>query len=180
MNELAPLPQNNTARLWVDYSTPFFKHKILFRYPPSQGSTITMGIVADFFAALAPDLYAITVDGARLSATGSNISTPVAWTGAAGYGTGALPPETEPLECRFEGRSPTGRRVNWSFYATKLGVGSDYRIPVFSQTSLANAYTVLANAVNANALLAIDGFVPVIYPYVNIQYNSYWERQMRG
>jgi hypothetical protein len=130
--------------------------------------------------AIAASTCLLTIQGARASASGSNISLPVEWTGSATFGTGAQVEVNRPIEVRFEGRGPTGRRANWSVYGWDGGVPGHFRIPLDEAVAVAEAYAVLADAATGGTLLCIDGFVPVIYPYANIQYNSYWETKCRG
>jgi hypothetical protein len=177
---MAPLPQNSTPRFWLDYTDGSFQHSVMFRYAASAGLPAIMDVVQQFMADMAPSCCLLTVVDARASASGSNISLPVAWTGDATFGTGAQVNVNRPIEVRFEGRGPTGRRANWSLYGWDAGVPGAFRIPFDAAASIGDSIQTLGAAATAGTLLGIDGFPPVIYPYANIQYNSYWETKCRG
>jgi hypothetical protein len=176
---MAPLPASNTPRFWLDYSDGVNDHSLLFRYAASAGLATTMTFVNQFLENLATDLYLLTIIGARAAASGSNISSPVDWTGASTYGTGAMPAVSAPVEIDYVGRTTLGHMAKWFVYGWSAGVPAAYRFPVVDLTSLANTFLVLRAAVAAGTVIAIDGEKPSVYPYVNIQNNSYWETQAR-
>lgn len=177
---MAPLPENNTARLWVDYTDGINQHSIMFRTTESAGLTALMTIADDFLDALSPTLYLLTILAARVSAPASSISTPVGWTGAGTYGSGAMPAVRTPLQMCFLGRSTLGRRVRWFVFGTKVDPTATYRLNTADNADVQAARTVLVNGVNAGTLVAIDGDAPVIYAYVDQNYNSYWEAEARS
>jgi hypothetical protein len=91
-------------------------------------------------------------------------------------------PDREAVEMRFVGRSPeTGRKVSFSLYGVRgnLSVGTFRLNGAASGDGLLvrNAVAVLNNS--QGAFRCIDGTIPVWYDYVNLQYNSYWERRIR-
>jgi hypothetical protein len=176
---MAPLPPESTARLWVDYNDGTHDHSFLLRFAAGAGVSNAMVAAAAFLDALDPDLYAITIIGARTAAAGSVISTPVFWTGGGSYGTGAMPPVSAPVELCFVGRTTTGRMAKWFVYAWNRGMPGNYRFSPGEFSSLDNAVTTLRAHVTAGTVVAIDGAEPSVYPYVNIQNNSYWETQAR-
>jgi hypothetical protein len=176
---MAPLPPENTARFWVDYSDGNHPHTLLLRYSPSAGLSAIQAVAAEFLAALSTDLYLLTITGARAAASGSVVSVPEAWGGDATYGSAAQPPASAPLQLCFVGRTTFGRIAKWFMYGFKGVVPDSYRFFPGDDSVLDAAVTILRNAALTGKLLAIDGELPSVYPYVNIQFNSYWETQAR-
>jgi hypothetical protein len=99
-----------------------------------------------------------------------------------GSNVSVLTPEREALEMRFVGRSPsTGRKVSFSLYGMRqnLAIGS-FRLNGGASGDgllVRNAVAVLNGS--GGAFRCIDGTEPIWYEYVNLQYNSYWERRVR-
>jgi hypothetical protein len=176
---MAPLPPESTARLWVDYNDGQHDHTLLMRYAPSAGLGPAMDAAAEFLGAVGPSLYLITVIGARAANSGSVISQPEAWTGSSTYGTGAMPAVSAPVELCFVGRTILGRMAKWFVYGWKEGVPGAFRFFPGDFAALDNGVAALRTAALAGTIVGIDGAIPSVYPYVNIQNNSYWETQAR-
>jgi hypothetical protein len=120
------------------------------------------------------------------SGAGSNIVTPAQFldnlNGFVGGNVNNYPPEREAIEMRFVGRSTTtGVKVSFSLY----GIGSNVPIGQFRLNGGNSGFALgVRNAVNVlnasnGAFRCIDGTIPVWYDYVNLQFNSYWERRIR-
>lgn len=176
---MAPLPENNTPRFWLDYNDGRNDHSLMVRYAASAGTAAAMDFLDAFLTALSADLFLLTVQGARASASGSNISLPVAWTGAASYGADPLPLNRRPFECRFLSRSVTGRRGSMSVYGTKFNLPDEFRIARDADPQISNAFSAWETAISNLDIIAIDFSEPIPYPYVSINYNSYWEQESR-
>jgi len=177
---MAPLPTNSTSRFFVKYNNGVDDHEVMFRYPEESNLSALKLVVADWFEALDPILYAITIIGARHSFKDSTVSSPVVTGLAAGYGTGAMPEVSAPRELRFEGRSFDGRRVSWSIYAQNIGTPDTYRFNADDNANIDAAIAVLGAAAAVPSICSVSGETPIIYPYANVNFNSYWERQRRG
>lgn len=179
---MAPLPQNNTNRLWVDYNDGRNDHVLLCRYVISTGfgTPEAMGAVDAFLTAINDSLYLITILGARVAAQGSNISAPVAWTGGATYGGGAMPAVFAPRQVMWLGRTGGGRRFRLSIWGVNTTTPDNFRIADDGSNFVADGIDVLETQQPLGAFRAIDGNVPLLYPYADIQFNSYWETQARG
>lgn len=178
---MAPLPQNHTPRVWVDYNDGINDHKVMVRYAPS-GPTVdeVLTAVAGIFAALDPNWYEISILGARAAASGSHISFPVDWPGDASYGSGTMPLNRAPLELRFLGRDTSGRKVSWSFYGGNFTLPDAFRFPYSVGGSVADVIDAITAAGDSAAFVTINLLVPQIYQYADVNYNSYWERKSRG
>lgn len=178
---MAPLPENSTARVWVDYHDGINPHALQVRHNGGNGNhPNVMASVDAFFTALAPQMYAITITGARYSTIGSNISLPLAWDGAPGYGSGAMPGLRAPFQICFLGRSNTGRQVRWFVFGCKLEAPNTYRFPLIADTELADAWNTIIAGQADGVWLAIDGNDPAMYNYVDANFNSYFEEKQRG
>lgn len=176
---MTALPPESTARFWLDYNDAVNDHTLLMRYPDGAGLSGIQGVMADFLTAIEPTLHAITVIGARWAALGSTVSIPTTWLGSPVYGVGVHPVVSGPLELCYVGRTTGGRMAKWFVYGTKLGVPDSYRFFPGDNADLDAGDLVLRSAGLAGSLLAIDGLGPSVYPYINIQFNSYWETQSR-
>jgi hypothetical protein len=176
---MAPYPPQTTARLWVDYSDGLHNHSAMFRFATIAGTGNAMDGADEFLTALSPDLVTITILGARAAAEGSVISVPLIWTGAAVYGSGAQTGVNEPKELCFVGRTGLGTMAKWFMYGSKAGIPNSYRYFPGELASLDAGVAALRGRVTDGTWVAIDTQPPSVYPYINIQWNSYWESQQR-
>lgn len=178
---MAPLPPNSTSRAWVDYTDGVNGHSLMVRFDSTILAVADcLGFVDDFFTAIASDLFAITVTGARWAEAGGNISIPVTWPGESVYGSGVMPVVAAPKEIRWVGRDQNGKHVSFSVYGCDLAVPDTYRI-ISSGDNLPNRGVLAINAASADgAFLTISGLRPTMKNYVNVNHNSYWETAARG
>jgi len=178
---MAPLPANNTARLFLDYNDGLNDHTLMWRFNESFSSlSACKDALSAFLTALSPKLYLWTVTGARASEQGSSVSLPTTWTGDATYGTGTLPANQAPRELRWQGRSNTGRRVSFSVYGCNLTTPDDFIIRIDDNPDFDATIAQLILAADVSAWVAIDNNVPLVYQFIDVNYNSYWETQARG
>ena len=178
---LEPLPANSTSRLWVDYDDGVNEHTLLVRFF-NGGSTFSEAMVAahNVLSAFGTSLYLIGITGARWADVGDDISTPVTWTGDATYGVDPMPTLLAPRETRFLGRTPGGRKASWSFYGVKYTTPDTYRINTGDIAFVAAVLADLATAQSNGNFVGIDNGNPVNYPYANVNFNSYWEKEARA
>lgn len=178
---MAPLPENSTDRVWLDYTDGHNPHSLLVRH--TGGQTNVGSVLAQinlFFGALAPQMYLITVTGARYSDQGSVFSFPVAWEGPASYGTGAMPGSLAPRQLCYLARDTTGRRVRWFVFGCKLETPNDYRFNLTENADLAEAWNVISLAQQNNIFCTIAGVNPTLYSYIDVNFNSYYEAKTRA
>lgn len=190
---MAPLPQNNTARVFFDYITgnqpSSTEHTVAWR---STGPGTTNADVQNTFLGFLQALGAGTLMAGwrvlrvRVQEQGQNFSLPVPVVAglAAFVGTNAstYPQNREAEEWVWSGRSATsGRRVDFSLYGLAPLVPANFRFPVGGSSPAWVAGTV--NYLNGTSApvgpLVIDFTEPTWYQYVNVQYNSYWEERIR-
>jgi hypothetical protein len=177
---MAALPPENTRRIWVEYFDGVNNHEVMLRGDTDTTVGELMEVAHDFFTALEPKLYVITIIGVRYAETGSTISNPEVWTGDPSYGTGAMPAINAPREIAFEGRSPDGRLVSYSMFGSSVSTPADYRFSLGEDADLDNARNVLSVAHAAGILCTISGSSAILKTYINFNFNSYWEREARG
>jgi hypothetical protein len=177
---MAALPPENTARLYVDYNDGVNLHTLVVRYNEDPGQLLVALAHADaVFTEMSPNLYAVTIAGARFSLKGSNVTNPAVWSGAASYGAGVMPAVSAPLQFMFGGKSQDGRLVAWYFFGCKLAVPATYRYAGGVVAGLDDTGDAIAAAGLAGAFLTISGAVPLVKTYVNVNWNSYWEAEPR-
>lgn len=176
---MAGLPVNNTGRLVLRYNDGVNNHNLLMRFPETVTDAAVQAVMQDFLAALEPSLYLITIIGLTEYAINSNVGFPVAWTGDASYGSGTMPDVAAPLQLRWEGYSFGGRKVSFSMWGGSFVVPDQYRYQAGAVAAFDDARQVLFDAMGAGTICAIDGIAANMKTYININYNSYWERQAR-
>lgn len=189
---MAPLPANNTSRLFVDYTSQSILHTVQLRY---QGIQTTPNLVAAYNAfgnGLATFLLTTqSIVGARYQNAGTNFS--IALTVPVIPGTTPISgntweedPESAQLSILFRD-NVQGRRGRWEvFTANKFG--STWPVDNRYQAGENASIDALINhfeAVSAGAggmpfpLVSIANNPVVVYQYANICKNGYWEREQR-
>lgn len=94
------LPQNNTARLWIDYTSMGVPHSAMHRYTgiaSASAATAAATALRDFYKGMLPSTDGIL--GARFSAALTDFSTPVSMASIAG--TGSPPVWIEDADAAF-------------------------------------------------------------------------------
>lgn len=178
---MAPLPPNSTARLFLDYSDGQHAHTLSWRYDQADlAVTDVMDALDAFLTAFTTGLYLITILSARYQLTGETITTPVAWTGAATYGSGSMPAVDAPREVRFLARSSGGRKTSFAVYGSSIGIPATYRYNVGDNAAVDAAIAQLQLAADISAFITIEGLPPTVYQFADVNFNSYWERKARG
>jgi len=189
-----PLPPNNSPRYFFDYTTgntDFSQvHTCAWRTVDEGINAVNVQLKFLAFlnaigAANLRDGWAVT--GLRYQEAGSIFTVPVALdSGLAafeGTGTPAEVAYLEALEWVWSARSPvSGRKVDFSLYGLTVDVSSTFRYtpgdaeyPLF----VSNTIGVLVSA-PLGTPVTIDMQVPTWYNYINVQWNSYWERKLRA
>lgn len=178
---MAALPQNNTHRFFLDYQVGGDKHTLSVRYGGTFADyTAAMSMVSDILDELDSSMYLTTVLAARRQASGTDVSLPVAWSGSSSYGADAMPNERRPYETRWLGRSNDGRRTSFSLYGLKTALSAGFRLTTAASAEIAAVDAILAAAALAGTWVTISGNPPEPYPYVDINFNSYWEGEARN
>lgn len=185
---MAPLPVENTARLFVDYEVANVGHTMQLRLAGGASPIAALDNLAyilGFCSAFLPTSWMVT--GVRLAQAGSTVTNPVNYQsselyGFVGTGGTALAAVDHPRQLVWVGRSLTsGRRVRLSLYGALVTTPANYRFGP-GETVFASAEVIAAlNVMGANSqAVCIDGTATRWYSYVNVNYNSYWESERRS
>lgn len=178
---MAPLPDHNTARLWVDYTNSYDVHTILWRYNDLTADVEdAKSAVTAFLTALSTSINAINLISMRYAVSGSDVSLPTGLPEDTSYGSGALNAGARANSWQFLGRSSTGRRGSFYLYAVAAAVPVGARVPISSDSNLAAAIATLITATDTGAWVAIDANAMFVKPYVNFVVNDYWTHQIRA
>lgn len=192
---MAPINPNNTGRVYFDYLTGNLatsqEHTLMMRFAVGPGFDLgdAQDIFLDFLNAYGTVEFATgwRVQGVRLSQVGDDFSLPFPVTPAlaAFVGTGGnLGPSQEAREWTHQGRSfTTGRRVDLSLYGVVEADPDNFRVTggvsgFAAKVAAAANYLTLAST--TGYFVAIDGNAATWYQYLNMNYNSYWERRIRS
>lgn len=177
---MAPLPSNNTGVLFLDYTTCTVEHTVQIRYASASSVGAAMTLLDDLLTSLVSGLTKLEVIGARHRAVGANVTFPIAWTGAASYGTVVGPRYKGAAYLDFVGRGITGRRLRIAifgpgdFFDT---ANEDYRFTVADSAVVAAAVAVL----EAGSAVPVDisGSEVTWNQYANTGVNAYWRNKIR-
>lgn len=179
---------NNTARVWVTYTSMGKEHEMLFRCilgsDPAPFLVTVQGICTTMASVMRLDDSFVS---ARYADLGSDFSYPVPWTVIDGTATNT--PSAGDPESRFV-----------SFMARDNFVGARLRFELFSGSNI--LFTDTNNRFQPGDVAALDNIVndlqvaatvpatnarlctisrgqPVFYEYINTGWNSYWQRKQR-
>lgn len=175
---MAPLPDNNTQRTFIDYSGPTGEHTMQVRF---DGDANFGGLIAytNTLAVLLADTLwdQMDVTGLRYSGPGQNFSINLPFTPISGALAVNLDPADFPRFVSFVGRSTQGRRVRFFVWGVPFVTPDNYRFPLGVAQQLDDLHSGLS--VDTADLCAIDGQPFVLKNYINVGYNSYYERKRR-
>lgn len=176
---MAPLPDNLTARLFVDYTSGGTEHTTLIRLESSATSSdaATMyGLFTTATKAMMSPTDAFT--GARFSAAGSNVSFPIAVSSVVGTASGGpFDPDKRANFISVTGRSADGRDA-------KIGLFTVWENPDIAgfrndTPSGAEAAFVTWATTNAANLRSASDEQVIWNTYVNRGVSAYWQRKLR-
>lgn len=189
---MAPLPANNSSRLFLDYTSLNTQHTVALRY---EGIQTTPNLINAFnIVATVLASVMITTDsvfGARYQNAGTNFSislpiTPVSGANALAGNLWVEDPDSAQLS--LVGRdNVSGRRVRWLIFTPfnfASGWPTDNRYQDGENTLVDNfrfAWEDIAagSGTMPFPLVSIANNPVVLYDYVNICKNGYWEREQR-
>lgn len=184
---MAPLPQNNTRRVFLDYTSNGVAHTMLLRLPAATGTADTYAAAyAEWMATYMRDSDSIFA--ARYSDAESDFSLPLTFTtveGVLGPETNVWSQDPESAQLSFVGRGvTTGRRQRVEFFNAVAFTPwpADNR---YNPTEQSTVEAMLADFVDLAAqggelpLVSIAGDFLSVYNYVNIRLNAYWQSQQR-
>lgn len=175
---MTPLPENNTDRLWVRYTSAGRPHELLFRFDTGTGAS-TAAASANVAILVLKTMIASNdaVTGARFSAGGSLVSFPVPVTTGAGSGSAWTDADTGANFYSATGRSTDGRDVKYTVFTTLSNpdtLGYRYNSPTGQWLD----FLEVLDEMPTNPV-TISGLIPIMNSYVNWGYNAYWQRKIR-
>lgn len=176
---MAPLPPNNTARLWVDYEVASFDHTALIRVGSVEEVDEAIDLFTEIVEAIGDFLFLSTFIGARFAASGSNVSNPIAGAWPTSWGNSSNPQRKDSAAyVGFVGRSLDGRRSGFELFGSStVSLGGDYRATTAENAGVNTAVSLLNGA--EGTFLSINQFQPIWKPYVNLGINAYWRNHIR-
>lgn len=176
---LAPLPEDNTARLFVNYTHDTEEHEVQLRLlsPFTQGDLVGWfhNWLDNHSALFGSDVNFHSADWA---AQGSSVRNPVAWDAISGSGTPTTFVTRLSRSGSFVGRSPDGRKVRLFFYGMVYNLDVTYRVYASEDPLLAAAITDLHSL--SSRVGTISGSAPIFKPYLNLRNNAYWQTELRA
>lgn len=186
---LPPLPDNNTVRVWVKYTSVGVEHELMVRLPEFSVNTDATAVAASVGAVLVTRMSNTdAVLSARYSPAGSTFSVPVAFTPVVGsLVQSTWPQDPESTQLTLTGRSFTdGRDVSWTFFTgqqtptwpadNRYNPGEAAVIDTFR----ANFTALVASPSSPERqIVTISGTIPTVNSYVNIRQNGYWQSAQR-
>lgn len=190
---MAPVPPNSTDRVFLDYTSLQIPHTLILRLPPA-GSVTDAEVVAAAAAAILVNrmLDTDSFTAARVQQSGTNFSLPIAFTQVNGViplsgGANAWAEDPESAFITFVARgTATGRRVRWEFFTsvkTTTWPGDNRYNPGDAapvDTLRTNWTNFVENGVTpTQQIVTVAADIPVVYDYVNIGKNAYWQRKQR-
>lgn len=175
---MAPLPQNNTARVFLDYSGVTGAHttmlRLLVNTGPDEGLEVAQAFWSQAVNILTQDVVDATV---RYSAQGSNFSLPVGTATGTGLGAPNQPDANDAMFTSFIGRTIEGRRTRITLFNVFRVPDGDFRV---SGESLSTAEAAILNYLeNDSRIVGIDGERVVWKPYLNTGWSAYYQRLYR-
>lgn len=190
---MAPLPDNATARVFLEYTSVGTQHTMEIRLGAGASSS-TASVKAAAAANVLKQRMSNTDSffAARFQDAGSTFSLPVAFTPINGVidpagGANYWQEDPESAMISFVGRGgSTGRRVRWEFF-TPIATGTWPADNRFNPGDNAPVDTLRLNwttFVNTSStpgeqVVTIGGDIPAVYGYVNLSKNAYWQRKQR-
>jgi len=189
---MAPVANNLSRRVYFDYVTSTNapvaqEHTIMWRTAfdtPDPGAANAQAKMLAFLSAYTVSSFWVgwRITGVRVSEGGQTFSVPAVLSGALAafvgtFSTAAAVLSSAAIEVVHVGRSPiTGVRSRFSMYGQAYASITDFRL-----TSGANLLAAIAelNDATPTILVAADNTRVTWAQYSNLNYNSYWESELR-
>lgn len=175
---MAPLAENLTPRLFIDYTSEGQQHVMQVRLAIGSGEPEAIAMYNAITGALAPQMWnQDSFRGARLSAANSTLSFPIAVDPVAGTNPFAPGVGKEPAFWSLTGRDTLGRRVRCTFFSPYVPQDEEYRDVVSAQPNINGWRNALIQT--AGGARSVSGSPVVWNNYVNIGFNAYYQRKKR-
>lgn len=170
---LPPLPDNNTDRVWLKYTSVLVEHELMFRPPAGTSTTVMIAMATSLANGLKAAMStADSFVSLRYSPANSTLSFPLPWSPIAGTATATTDVDNKAKFMALSGRSAGGYRCRMTFFTANIADTSGFRVNTAS-----TMYTVVTGI--SPTFRAVDGLGVAWNAYTNIGYNAYWQRQFR-
>jgi len=172
------LPADSTPRLNVDYTVNGRPHTVMVRVASEADVATAMEELDDIWTALGGSNCALSITGARFTPGGSNVSIPVSWTGATGYGSGTANDRFAASYQSFVGRDIEGHRTRLTFYGwAAAGTDDNFRAPEEETGRVHDVLGILDLA--EGTFITVNSQQPVWNRYVNTGENAHFRNKFR-
>jgi len=177
---MAPLPVENTSRLFVDYRVNGTdQHTFMVRYEADDTSAETMiEKVHDILEEFATVFYTDTVfEAVRIAARGDVNSFPYPWESVTGTAsTSGRPVDFRARFLSFVGRSADARNWHLSLFGATLIPDANFIILDSEAPSLASFRDALLG--DPNPATTISAEVVIALNYFTTRVSSYWQKRI--
>lgn len=175
---MAPLPDNLTARLFIEYTSMGVAHTMLVRLEPSATAADAALVYADITTILKARMDTDdSFTGARFSAAGGNLSFPMPVSAVSGTAAYSPTDDRRAFFYSWTGRGTDGRDAKVSFFSPVYGTEGNYRLDPGDDA----VFGAMATYLNASSeeIVAVSGAPTVWHTYVNMGVSAYWQRKLR-
>lgn len=172
-----------TARLYIDYTVRGFARSLQFRFATGSAAAAAAGSFRELLVSRQNYFYTSTsFNAARVSEAGSNVTNPVTFASLTGTGTGAQAIYDTPRFSSQVGRSANGSKVRYYIYGLQPSseVPNDYRVSGEEDAHITTYWGDVADWLAELGAVTAGGQVPVLAGYINVGYNAYHQRALRG
>lgn len=175
---LAPLPANNSPRLFLRYQTPQNQHELVMRFIDGMTTADAIASATAYTEAVAPLLCNnVQWTTLRQQNRNSDVSFPVAWLPTQPTSTQELQPRDEPRFFSMTGRSQDGRRVRIMQFGSIFPIDDNYRILRGESAAVDDLIDFIQ--LTSITFVTISMAEPLWNEYLNLGYNAYYQRQAR-
>lgn len=186
---MAPLPANNTGRLFLDYTSRGIEHTMMLRVAGDY--TTAAGDASEYANLFSTRMFDDdSFFRARYAIVGNDFSLPIPFTAVPGVvpaaTTNSWPQDPESVQLSFVFRgNTTGRRGRVEFFTavpTPQWPDDNRYNPGDAAVidTLRTNFTSLAQFDGTNPLLTVGADEVTVYGYVNIRLNAYWQNEQRA
>lgn len=181
MPPLLPLPEDNSPRGYIQYTSGGITHTMQCRFPSASGFGIIFNALEEIGTVMLPLMDpADSVQTYYASNEGSNIRFIIGIDGRPGTAVGGVNNDVN-RSCALSvtGKGEDGRLVAESFFTILAGAFVDTRLPIgVVAANVADWYDRVTN--NPELPLVNIGKAAVNWNgYINVRRDAYWQRQQR-
>lgn len=181
MPPLPPLPEDNTIRGYLSYTSGGLPHTASFRFPDST----PFGTIFNALQAIATDMLPLMDPGDSIttveaSAKNSNVRFPIGVIGLPGSAVGGVNNEiNRTVAMSITGKGNDGRLAAFSFFTLLAAAYVDTRLPIGVVAPNVAAWydSVTNNPVEQPVSIGLGSLN--FNGYINVRRDAYWQREQR-